>query len=146
MSKEADQPPISMPRQAAVAGGRASVPAARSLPDPPLNGSIVGGRAMPSLIPVLEFEPASFATRSHQTPSGSGADDPEGWFRYWSESLADAGIRGLAPWKRGSWFVTLDQLRDPGLLRLLVTRHNPDLATAALDEIGSLSGGYVLSH
>lgn len=73
---------------------------------------------MTSLIPVLELEPAAFATRSRQTPSGSVTEDPEGWFRYWSESLEDAGIRGLAPWMRGSWLVTVDQLHDPGLLLL----------------------------
>jgi hypothetical protein len=101
---------------------------------------------MTSLTPVLELEPAAFATRSHQAPSGSGTEDPEGWFRYWSESLADAGIRGLTPWTRGSWFVSIDQLRDPGLLQLLVTHHNPDIATSDLDEIGPLSGGYILSH
>jgi hypothetical protein len=101
---------------------------------------------MTSLTPVLELEPAAFAMRSHQTPSGSATEDPEGWFRYWSESLADAGIRGLIPWKRGSWFVTLDQLSDPALLRLLVNRLRPDIATSDLDEIGPLSGGYILSH
>jgi len=36
--------------------------------------------------------------------------------------------------------------RDPGLLRLLVTRHDPDITTLDLDEIGPLSGGYILSH
>jgi hypothetical protein len=101
---------------------------------------------MTSLTPVLELEPAAFATRSHQTPSASAAEDPEGWFRYWSESLADAGIQGLIPWSRGSWFVTIDQLGDPGLLRLLVTRHRPDIATSDLEEIGPFSGGYILSH
>jgi hypothetical protein len=101
---------------------------------------------MTSLTPVLELEPATFATRAHETPSASAAEDPEGWFRYWSESLADAGIQGLVPWTRGSWFVTIDQVRDPGLLRLLITRQNPDIATSDLEEIGPLSGGYFLSH
>jgi len=106
----------------------------------------VTSSAMASLTPVLELQPSSFATRSHQSPSGSSTEDPEGSFRYWSESLADAGIQGLIPWRRGSWFVSIDQLRDPRLLRLLVTLANPDIATSDLDEIGPLSGGYILSH
>jgi hypothetical protein len=101
---------------------------------------------MTALTPVLELEPAVFATRSHQPASGTFTEDPEGWFRYWSESLADAGIHGLIPWTRGSWFVSIDQLRDPGLLRLLITRHHPDIATSDLEQIGPLSGGCILSH
>jgi hypothetical protein len=101
---------------------------------------------MTSLIPVLELTPGSYSTRVRQTPEGSIAENPEGWFSYWSESLADAGIYGLTPWTPGSWLVTIDQLQDPDLLRSVITNGTPDIASVDIEELGALSGGYVLSH
>lgn len=101
---------------------------------------------MTSLIPVLELTPGSYSKRERQTPEGSCAQNPTGWFRYWSDSLADAGIHGLTPWTPGSWFVAIDQLRDPAVLQSLIMSAEPDLALVDLDEVGALSGGYVLSH
>ena len=101
---------------------------------------------MTSLIPVLELTPRSYSTRQRQTPEGSIAENPDGWFTYWSESLADAGIHGLTPWTPGSWLVTIDQLHNPDLLRTVITNAAPDMALVDIEEIGALSGGYVLSH
>jgi hypothetical protein len=101
---------------------------------------------MASLVPVLELTPGTYATRERPRPSRSGRENPEGWYQYWSESLGDAGIRGLTPWTLGSYLVTIDQLRDPQLLATIISIERPDLAHAADDEVGALSGGYVLSH
>jgi hypothetical protein len=57
------------------------------------------------LIPVVELEPATFSTKSRNAPSNSSWEVPEAWFRYWSDSLADSGIRELRPVRHGSWHV-----------------------------------------
>lgn len=101
---------------------------------------------MTLLIPVLELTPGSYSKRERQIPEGSIAENPAGWFRYWAESLGDAGIHGLTPWTPGSWFVTLDQFHDPGLLRSVILEAEPDIAVVDLEEVGALSGGHVLSH
>lgn len=57
------------------------------------------------LVPVVELEPLKFSTRSRESPSGRFLDVAEDWFRYWTDSLADSGITGLQPVRRGSWHV-----------------------------------------
>jgi len=57
------------------------------------------------LIPVLELEPCKFATHTRKSPCGTFWEVPEEWFCYWSDSLADSGITGLRPLRRGSWHV-----------------------------------------
>lgn len=57
------------------------------------------------LVPVVELEPCKFSTQSRMSPSGTFWDVPEEWFRYWTDSLADSGITGLQPLRRGSWHV-----------------------------------------
>ncbi|MFZ5891935.1 MAG: hypothetical protein ACOY0T_12845 [Myxococcota bacterium] len=101
---------------------------------------------MTSLIPVLEFAPGSYSKHERPTPKGSGAEDPAGWFRYWSESLADAGIHDLTPWTPDSWLVTVDQLHDPDVLRAVIMNAEPEIAIVDLDDVSALSGGYILSH
>jgi hypothetical protein len=45
---------------------------------------------------------------------------PEEWDRYWSESLADAGVTGLRPLRPGSWHVPTCYLVHPTTLEKLL--------------------------
>jgi hypothetical protein len=101
---------------------------------------------MTTLRPVLELAPSSYSTHDRPRPSGPVAEYPDGWFRYWSESLGDAGVHGLRPWTSGSWLVTIDQFVEPDLLRTLIKHALPDIAHLSSEEMGALAGGYVLSH
>ncbi len=88
---------------------------------------------MTALIPVLELTPGSYSRQERLMPSGTIAENPDGWLRYWSESLQDAGIRGLTPWAPGSWLVPLNQLYDPALLHTILTGACPDIAVLELN-------------
>ncbi|MBO6933314.1 MAG: hypothetical protein JJ863_00010 [Deltaproteobacteria bacterium] len=92
-----------------------------------------------SLIPVVEFEPARFATME-RTPPTSG----EEWARYWQAALQDAGIVGLTPYAPGSWFVPVESLADPLAIRGLLDLALVDARELGVDAIGPLNGGYVL--
>ena len=86
----------------------------------------VGVLADIELIPVLKLEPFRFAAKGRPAPSGIFADMPEEWYRYWVQSLADSGIRGLVPIYRGSWHVPTRQFTDRALLATvleLIFRH-----------------------
>jgi hypothetical protein len=72
------------------------------------------------LVPVLELEPARFATRERPLPSGSCREVPQEWDRYWRASLADSGIVGLTPLRPGSWHVPAASLTDPAILGKLL--------------------------
>lgn len=69
------------------------------------------------LIPVLELEPYTFATQSRESPVYRSHDTPEDWSRYWSDSLADSGLIGLQPVRRGSWHVPTTEFADFAVLR-----------------------------
>lgn len=99
---------------------------------------------MVSLIPVLELEPACYATQQHPSPNVSWENDPEGWDRYWRDSLADSGIIGLEPWMPGSWLVRLDHLLEPSTLRVILRSRLADVEEWSRDTLGPMSGGYVL--
>lgn len=57
------------------------------------------------LTPVVELVPGNFSTQSRELPSAALRDCLDEWFNYWSDSLADSGIRDLQPIQRGSWHV-----------------------------------------
>ncbi len=69
------------------------------------------------LIPVLELEPATFATRTHKSPCGTTSELPDEWFQYWTDCLADSGITGLRPLRRGSWHVPIVNFDVPSHLQ-----------------------------
>ena len=69
------------------------------------------------LIPVLELVPSTFATQSRSGPSGTFGECPDEWNRYWSDSLADSGILGLRPIRRGSWHVATKEFADSPFLQ-----------------------------
>ena len=52
---------------------------------------------MISLIPVIEFEPASYSKRTRELPSITSREDPQAWELYWRESLEDSGIEDYLP-------------------------------------------------
>jgi hypothetical protein len=68
------------------------------------------------LIPVVKLEPFRFAAEARPAPPGIYEDMPEDWYRYWLESLTDAGITGLLPIERGSWHVSTSEFIGPVLL------------------------------
>lgn len=70
-----------------------------------------------SLIPAVELEPDLFATQDRPLPFLSGRESDEDLLRYWLDSLADAGIRGLTPLRPDSWHVPTRQLTDPDVLQ-----------------------------
>lgn len=57
------------------------------------------------LLPVVKVTPYPYQREGRQSPDCSSAEDPEAWFAYWQDSLADSGIAGLAPIKKGRWLV-----------------------------------------
>jgi hypothetical protein len=101
---------------------------------------------MTELIPVLELEPASYATHSHASPCVSALEDVAGWDAYWRASLADSGITDLTPWRRGSWNVPLTEFSASETLRTVLRHELRDAPDWDLDHIGPLSGGYILVH
>jgi len=83
---------------------------------------------MTSSIPVLELEPGTFSPVSPGHPLGSAAESPAAWDAYWKESLANAGITDLTPWRPGSWLVPLDQLSMCETLRVVMRYELADVA------------------
>jgi hypothetical protein len=68
------------------------------------------------LVPSVELEPWTFATRERPLPAGSCRDVPGEWNRYWLDSLADSGVTGLTPLWPGSWHVPTAAFTDPTVL------------------------------
>jgi hypothetical protein len=101
---------------------------------------------MTSLMPTLELTAGTYSTRDRPLPTGSGAENPRGWKDYWTESLADSGIFGLAPLAVGHSLVALSDLTDAVVLRTILRKTLEDVADWNLDELGPLEGGYVLQH
>src|SRR5262245_44767678 len=73
------------------------------------------------LVPVVELEPAKFATHEHPLPAGTGPDMPEEWHRYWLDSLADSGVLGLSPLHPASWLVPTRQLKNSAILERILS-------------------------
>ena len=99
---------------------------------------------MVSLTPVLELSPGTYSQRERSLPAGSAEENPSGWQAYWSESLADAGIHRLLPWRAGSWLVPLPRLSSDSVLGIIVRCHVQDVSDWS-NELGALAGGYILS-
>jgi hypothetical protein len=64
------------------------------------------------LVPVLEVEAFRYATYPRPYPSGSRHELPLAWQQYWTDSLADSGITGLAPITPGSEFIPTAYFTD----------------------------------
>lgn len=101
------------------------------------------------LIPVVELEPAAFATQERTSPSGSFREVPEQWYRYWLDSVADSGLMDLTPVQRGSWHVPTTEFADPDRLRRLlkvIFREQGGIQSLPdPDDMLPLNGGLALS-
>lgn len=92
------------------------------------------------LIPVIEFEPYRFQSAEREIP-----DNGESWNEYWRDSLADSGIVDIEPYGGGGWMIETHKLTVE-ILEILLNKtcKASDEAGVNLDEMISLSGGYVL--
>ena len=96
------------------------------------------------LVPVLELAPYHYAATDRATPGA--ACDPGSRRQQWLDSLQDAGITGLAPWP-DTWLEPLEQLVEESTLRAILRVEFADVTVDdELEEVGALSGGFVLSH
>jgi hypothetical protein len=96
---------------------------------------------MVALVPVVELEPVTYATRERESPATARAADMEAWDRYWRDCLGDAGIVDLKPYQLGSWLVPVERLVDDRVLDALLDAHGED---DFAEPPGALSGGFVL--
>jgi hypothetical protein len=99
------------------------------------------------LIPVLQCEPFRFAAEDRLPPAGTYKDMPEEWDRYWRESMADSGIKGLTPIEPGSWHVPTSQFTNTALLMRVLEAIFHDLMETGFDiDLGCtpLLGGLAL--
>lgn len=72
------------------------------------------------LSPVVELPPSSFSKQEHKYPEVSGRECPDGWERYWLNSLGDSGIFDLQAIRPGSWHVaTADLIQSRSLTTVL---------------------------
>lgn len=109
-------------------------------------------QSQPRLVPVVEFEPSTYAQQAHAHGHGTERDDPEGWGRYWRDSLADAGVTGLDPFPANSWLIAVESLTDEHVLKALVQAHaeahqdeeDPLPAQEWVESLGAFDGGFVL--
>jgi hypothetical protein len=104
---------------------------------------------MISLIPVIEFEPASYSKRTRESPSVTSRDDPQAWELYWRESLEDSGIDELHPHRAGGWYVPVTELTRSSTLRVMLDvafdKVNATLEyDLPMNELPMLPGGYVV--
>ncbi|OJT24984.1 hypothetical protein BO221_11390 [Archangium sp. Cb G35] len=99
------------------------------------------------LVPVVEFEPGSYARQERPRPGGSGEEVPRDWQHYWEQSLADSGLH-LEPLFSGSWFVPISRLTDPHVLRQMLRIKLETIDSAEpvelFDRVIAMSGGQVL--
>jgi hypothetical protein len=101
---------------------------------------------MVQLIPVVEFEPYAYANKERRSPSVTFHQNPEAWYRYWKESLADSNITGLEP-VENSWLVRAADLTQPETITKMLRVQMDDQTIETLDDldlVGSIRGGYVL--
>lgn len=101
---------------------------------------------MVSLNPVVEFEPYTFSTQTRDIPMDAD-DTPEGWEQYWRDSLSDSGITGLNPLRQCGWWVPIEQLLDPQLIRKLLEKTptwKPEYDP--LTDLPKVLGGYALTN
>jgi hypothetical protein len=102
------------------------------------------------LIPVLELAPWDFSTEERAMPLGSSTQSPESWLRFWQDSLADSGVRGLEPVCPGSWHVPTKALIDAGMLERILHRVIDSRGGMASlsdpDSASALNGGLALAN
>jgi hypothetical protein len=98
---------------------------------------------MLKLIPVVEFEPTFFQVNRHEIPDGFGDEYSQANDCHWKNSLADSGIRGIAPYWQGSWFVEISQLTPEIVEILLNKRYEYGIEST---EFSALAGGYILEE
>jgi hypothetical protein len=99
------------------------------------------------LMPVLKLIPFDFATRERPHPGGSERVEPGAWSRYWSDCLADSGIRGLEPLYECSCHVPVRSINAANLRRILAMTFGDWGGIEALRDpelIPCLNGGLAL--
>ena len=100
------------------------------------------------LTPVIELEPGAFSTQSHETPSGSAAELPDEWDKYWRASLFDSGISQINPIVPGSWHVSttdMDSAQLEKVLRVIIDGWGGISSLDDSDAKPVLNGGLALS-
>lgn len=115
------------------------------MPHPPTRETVTLSGDL-RLVPVVEFEPGSYARQERPLPGDSGKAVPMDWQRYWEQCLADSGLQ-LEPLIPGSWIVPVSRLTAPHVLRelLRVQLKSIDPATVELFErVSPMEGGQVL--
>ena len=100
--------------------------------------------------PVLEFEPCDFSTNEKVSPKASFKENPEDWYHYWKESLADSNIINLEPYTKGSWFVPLSSITEESHLICYLENFFSDIEEdedlTVIEQTSSLYGGYILEY
>ncbi len=111
--------------------------------------------ASPRLVPVVEMEPAAYATKLRESPGASVMEVPDQWQQYWTDCLTDSGIRGLVPVSCGSWFVSANDL-ERSVLSIVIRKHldesgipgfpdsDGEIEQDLHDRILALQGGFAL--
>lgn len=61
------------------------------------------------LVPVLELEPGTFATKQRDCTTMVSSED---WAQYWRDCIDDSGLTSITPVSFGAWHVTTDQFTD----------------------------------
>lgn len=98
---------------------------------------------MVSLIPVVEFEPFAFKKAERELLGDSDEDCAQ----YWRDCLADSGIVDMEPIHPRSWWVTIDQLLDPVIIRkLLAAAPGSSPKTEYETSLSELMAGFVLNQ
>ena len=97
------------------------------------------------LLPVVEFEPGSYATTDREFPTETSFHAPDLWSSYWKASLSDSGIENLTPLEPGSWLVPVERLRDDLTLDALLDVALRDIEDVEAGLPGPLDGGFVLT-
>ncbi len=103
---------------------------------------------MTRLTPVLELQPWTYATKERPSPNRPVWENPEGWHRYWEESLADSGLVGLTPLAPSPWHVPTSRITEPSMVRTILLKHLEVLEVTewTTEQISAFDGGYVLEH
>ncbi len=72
------------------------------------------------LVPVVEVQPQRYAAPGRESSAETLQDGPEARSHHWLDSLADAGLAGLAPVRPTSWHVATSALDRPETIRKLL--------------------------
>jgi len=97
--------------------------------------------AYPTLVPVIELEPACFGN----LPSPPAPWSTETAAAYWQGCIAQAGLGHLAPIRPGSWHVTVASLIEPSDIQAVLTGFHERFEDLPDDELPlALNGGCAL--